>query len=366
MVLAAVLMVVLMGFLAFAIDLGKLYVARGELQRTADAAAIAAAWELIDPTALTGSPSPARTYALARQRAQQMADLNQVLLSSPEIAYDDVQFGYMADPTSPTCEFDTSGTNPSNAVRVIIRRTAAQNGEIPFSFARVFQRSSAPLTAEATAATISAIKGFKAPDDGSNLGILPLALDKETWDNLIYYGIGEDRWKWDPVEQKVKLGSDGIREVNLYPQGTGSPGNRGTVDIGSSNNSTADIARQVVNGISASDLAYHGGKLGFDKNGKLYLNGDTGISAGIKDELASIVGKERIVPVFSQVVGPGNNATYTIVKFVGIRMLEVKLTGSSSTKRVIIQPDIVVTRGAIAGGSREQSDFIYSPVRLVR
>ncbi len=95
----------------------------------------------------------------------------------------------------------------------------------------------------------------------------------------------------------------------MFPQGTGSPGNRGTVDIGSSNNSTADIARQIVHGISPSDFAQLGGKLEFDDSGKLYLNGDTGISAGVKDELASIMGQPRIIPIFSTVSGNGNNAT---------------------------------------------------------
>jgi hypothetical protein len=177
---------------------------------------------------------------------------------------------------------------------------------------------------------------------------------------------GTDNWMWDEQEQRVRRGRDGIREVNLYPQGTGSPGNRGTVDIGSSNNSTADIARQILHGISPQDLAYHGGKLEFDQNGKLYLNGDTGISAGVKDELASIIGQPRIIPVFSQVTGPGNNATYTIVRFVGVRIMEVSLTGSNSSKRVIVQPAQVVTRGGIPGGQSGQTTFIYSPVRLVK
>src|SRR5690606_12049527 len=122
-----------------------------------------------------------------------------------------------------------------------------------------------------------------------------------------------DDWTWNAANETISAGSDGVLEVNLFPQGTGSPGNRGTVDIGSSNNSTADIARQIVHGISAQDLAHHGGRLEFDEDGELELNGDTGISAGVKDELASIRGEPRLIPIFSKVVGPGNNAQYTIV-----------------------------------------------------
>ena len=59
--------------------------------------------------------------------------------------------------------------------------------------------------------------------------------------------------------------------------------------------------------------------------------GDTGISAGVKDELASIIGQTRIIPVFSSVSGNGNNATYVIVRWVGVRVMAVKLTGVYAT-----------------------------------
>ena len=99
----------------------------------------------------------------------------------------------------------------------------------------------------------------------------------------------QDKYSWDPSTHQVKPGPDGKLEVNLYPQGTDSPGNRGTVDIGGENNSTSDIARQIVDGISPADmqsLSDSGRQLEFNAEGELELNGDTGISAGVKDELA--------------------------------------------------------------------------------
>ena len=76
--------------------------------------------------------------------------------------------------------------------------------------------------------------------------------------------------------KRIESGQDGVLEVNLSPQGTGAPGNRGTVDIGSGNNSTADIARPSCHGVSHDDLACHGGELKLDGNNGLILNGDTG------------------------------------------------------------------------------------------
>lgn len=218
--------------------------------------------------------------------------------------------------------------------------------------------------ARVRAAFINNFAGFKTPSDGSNLQILPFALDENTWNSLAS-GNGGDNWKWNASTERVVAGCDGVREVNLYPQGTGSPGNRGTVDIGGSNNSTSDLARQIVHGISAQDMEDLGGDLEFNAQGTLTLNGDTGISAGVKDELASIIGEKRIIPLFSSVNGPGNNAQYTITKFVGVRILEVKLTGAMSGKRLMVQPANIAIKGGIPADGPQKTVGVYSPVRLV-
>ena len=363
--LTALLMTALVGFLAFAIDLGYLYAVRVELQRAADSSAIAAAWELIDKDGQVGTQTTTGLASTASSKASQFAALNHVGSVAPTLGSGDVTVGYMSNPTSPGEAFagTPSGLLP-NAVQVRVQRSTAQNGQVPLFFARVLGVDQAALEAQATAAYVSTFSGFRAPADGSNLNILPFALDEDTWNNLTT--AGTDSWTYNPTLQAVTAGGDGVNEVNLYPQGTGSPGNRGTVDIGSSNNSTADIARQILHGVSAADLAYLGGCLEFNSSGVLHLNGDTGISAGVKDELASIIGKPRLIPIFRSVVGPGNNADYTIVKFVGIRILDVKLTGSMSSKHVTIQPCNVIAKGGIYKEGAMTSQYVFSPVWLVR
>jgi hypothetical protein len=208
--------------------------------------------------------------------------------------------------------------------------------------------------------------GFRPPSSGRNLNVLPFALDVQTWQALLA-GFAPDSWTWDELSGNVRPGPDGIREANLFPQGTGSPGNRGTIDIGASNNSTADISRQIVEGISAEDLEHLGGRLELGPEGTLDLNGDTGISAGMKAALASIIGQPRILPLFGAVAGNGNKAQYTIVGFAGVRVLEVELTGKMTGKRVIIQPARVQIQGGIPATDDQQSSyFLYSPVWLVR
>lgn len=372
LVLTAFLMVAMMALLAVSVDVGFLQTARTQLQQSADAAALASAAELIDNEALTGNGGLTDEISSARDYAVQFAALNPVCTAAPAVDSNssnnpsgDVVIGYLADPSDRTQEMNYDDPNRYNAVQVRVRRSSSQNGEVPFFFARALGVSSISAQCTATAALLSNFKGFRTPTDNSNLNLLPFAMDQATWDDMLAGG-GTDSWTWDEAHGTVTNGADGIREVNLYPQGTGSPGNRGTVDIGPSNNSTADISRQILTGASPADMAAIGGELKFNASGELFLNGDTGISAGVKDELASITGKPRIIPIFREVHGPGNNAEYTIVKFAGVRILEVKLTGSASSKRVIIQPARVITNGGIPGGQAQTSDFVYSQVWLVR
>lgn len=360
-------MIGLIAMIAFAVDIGYILVAKDQLQRSADASAMAAAWELVDDQAPLGRSDVTQISADARQKATQYAALNNVLASAPSLGTSDVAVGYMANPTDPACPFTTTGAGLPNAVQVKVRRTSDQNGEVPMFFAPVLGIDRVATEAGATAALVNSISGFKTPADGSNLELLPFALDEQTWNNLINCGNGTDNYKYNSSNKTVSSGYDSIKEVNLYPQGTGSPGNRGTVDIGGCNNSTSDIARQIVHGISSQDMSHFpDSKLQFDQHGKLYLNGDTGISAGVKDELTSIVGQPRIIPIFRSVTGPGNNAMYTIVQFVGVRIMDVKLTGSMSSKRLIVQPCNIVAKGGIPSSTSGTSNFVYSPVWLVR
>lgn len=368
--LAAIFSVVVVGLVAFAVDVGYVLSVKEEMQRTADSAALASCWDYAQQLANGADSNNAQLSG--RAAASQYTSSNKVgnLGLAIETNYSntpggDLVFGYVNDLYDASAQLDTSSPDLFNAVQVKVRRDDTMNGQAPLFFARIFGRTGQPLNATATAAIVRDVKGFQTSSGGGNLDLLPFALDLETFDAWIA-GCGGDNWTWDGVNQRICPGADGILEVNLYPQDTGSPGNRGTVDIGSSNNSTRDIARQILYGINASDLAHHNGVLEFNECGKLYLNGDTGISAGVKDELACIKGQPRVIPIFSEVNGPGNNACYTIVKWFGIRIMDVKLTGPMKKKHVTIQAAPIVVRGVIPSTTAGSSAYVYSPAVLLQ
>jgi hypothetical protein len=252
---------------------------------------------------------------------------------------------------------------------VTLHRDQGGNGgdrPLPLFFAPVIGSHTAKLSAVATAALLPGV-GFSLKSGSSlHVGVLPIALDLGTWNNLMA-GVGTDDFSYNPSTGQVSAGQDGILEVNLYPTGSNilPPGNRGTVDLGSPNNSTSDLTRQILQGLNDYDLSFFGGVLRYDQV-PLQLNGDTGLSAAIKAPLDAIKGQVRAIPIFSAVSGPGNNAMYTIVKFVGIRVLDTQLTGSPSQKHLTVQPAPFVDSTVISGNVAVTKDSIFSPVTLVR
>jgi hypothetical protein len=224
--------------------------------------------------------------------------------------------------------------------------------KIPLLFAPMMGHDSASLQIVSIAGLLPG-GGFRIASGSSKLAeVLPITFDVPSWDDLLN-NIGNDDYSYDPVTGAVSPGSDGILEINMYPitapPGSPSgwtPGNRGTVDLGDPNNSTSDLERQIVDGLNADDLSFFGGEISFD-NGPFDVNGDTGISAGVKDELTSIIGLPRAIPLFSTVTAQGNTTQYTIVKFVGIRIMAVKLTGGN--KYVIAQPALVIDDTVVPG-----------------
>ena len=349
---------------ALVVDLGYLHNARAELQRSADAAALSACWKLGEQYAITDETE--EIFEAVRAEAQSTASSNDVCNRAPNLDETDVEFGYLSDFSDRNAIFDTSDPSRFNAVRVRVRRTNAMNGKVSSFFAKALGVDGFNAEFSATAAIVRGVMGFKSPANGGNLDILPFALDLQTWNDMLD-GNGGDSYSWNSETGQVESGSDTVLEVDLYPQDTGAPGNRGTVDIGGHNNSTTDIARQIVYGISPEDMELMGGSLEFDENGELSLDGDTGISAGVKDEIASIIGETRIIPIFSNVQSPGDNANYTIVQWVGVRILDVKLTGPDKKKHLTVQPAVISSEGVIPQEpSNSTSNYVYSKAFLVR
>ncbi len=379
-VMVGVTLFILLGMASLTVDVGMLYRARDEAQAAADAAAMAGAWKLLDNERLKSDPNMTAVISAARTAAIEMAARNKIINTSPSLSASisndansdsDIIVGYLSDPdNNPSEPLSTADPDQFNTVRVRVRRDAQHSSPIDLFFAGIFGRLTADISAEAYATFKDGVVGYKVDDTTGNADLLPLALKVTAWNNLLSGTFTSgDNYTYNAATGAVTAGPDGIKELNLYPGGGASQlpsGNFGTVDVGNPNNSTADLSRQIRYGVNEDDLAYFGGELVLGPDGTVALNGDTGLSAAIKDDLTAIKGLPRAISLYSSVTGSGNNSVFSVVGFVGIRIMDVKLTGSMSSKRVIIQPAYVVDDSAMTGPGSGPSYFVYTPVHLVR
>ena len=378
MPLVAVICPALLAFAALSVDIGALYDAKAELQRCADAAALAGAGALIDERRLRNNGGMDLEIDIAaRYTAYEYVTRNHVLGDGPTVSLNvlnrdggDIVLGTLSDLSNYHEPLSTVNPDDYNSVRVRVRRDRERNGPIGLFFARIMGVYTANVGAKATATFEDGVTGFKVTPNTSNADLMPFALNIDVWRAMMAgtHSTGDD-FSFDPDTGEVDSGSDGLEEINFYPGGGVTqlvPGNFGTVDIGGSNNSTADIVRQLLEGVNADDLAHHGGELKLGDDGTLTLDGDTGLSAGLKDALEAIIGQPRVIPLFSNVAGTGDTAQFTIVGLAGIRILDVKLTGAPDTLYLMIQQAQVSDDAAITEPGTNSSYLVYRAPRLTR
>ena len=140
-------LIALLGAGALAVDAGLLWAARTQLQNAADAAALAAAANMIDPA------TPAVTLEAAEEAGiDQAAQNSAVAASSVQIAPDDLTFGHW-DLATGVLDPGVDLTDPEQVtgVEVVARLDGVENSRVPALLSRVFGREGFDVTTRATA-----------------------------------------------------------------------------------------------------------------------------------------------------------------------------------------------------------------------
>jgi Flp pilus assembly protein TadG len=351
----------LMGFVALALDTAVLALARAQMSTAADSAALAGAQQLADDARLTGTSNIATEIANANTKAQSFGEANLVLNQAPLVNLDpnnngsgDIVVGYL-DPNNPSSTLDTNAADSAkfNAVQVTIKRSSDHVAPIPTFFGQVMGFQGTAVTIKSTAmAQNYTIKGFKSKNN-LNAQLLPIVLDQTTYNNMIQ-GLTQDNYTWNESTQTVSSGPDGVTESVLYPVGSGSPGNWGTIKVGVSNNSTSVLSAQIQYGITPAQLAtFPNSTIQLDYTQtppQIIFSGNPGISAGIKSAIDAIIGKPVTIPIYDTNGGNGNNAWYRVVQFACVRILAENFQGNP--KYVIVQPALVRDPTATAGSAQ--------------
>lgn len=339
LVFTLMLMVTLCAGLAFAVDLGYLCMARTELQRSADAAALAGAAAMYRPEGELESewyhlsPEP----SLARIEARRFVRVNPAVgrpidvdLNHANVSGGDIVVGHLNYPPDHSESLDAA-FDPPNTVHVTIPLSDEhENGSIGLFFARVIGINNADSKASATATVWYP-------------SLLPFTTSRDNWSTLAQGGAG-DQFAYQPGQGSLGIasGSDGIPEVVMFPgpwDGEGlPPGNFGVLDIGGSGATLETVRRQVDAGPSVDDMQSHADGLAAGSQ----VPGLTGIKSSSKHaflggsadgrQFGGILGRPRQLPLYESVTGNGANAVFTLSRFVAVRVMALQIDGQWRTE----------------------------------
>lgn len=209
-VLSAAMMIVLFGMVAFAVDVGYIVNARTELQRTADACAMAAAMRLPDT-------SEAVTVAT------DVADENLGMVGPP-LASSDVEFGVW-DRDTATFTTPTPAYRSPGAVRVTLMRADERGNPLSLFVASLLNTSTADASATAIAMVDRDLCGPFVGIDWVSVPGSPQTDSFNSWEGSYVPGHGKHRGS---------LCSDGPIDIE------GSPRVRGDARAGKGHNVTLE------------------------------------------------------------------------------------------------------------------------------
>ena len=332
LVFSVLMMVVMCGVLAFAVDLGYLYTLRTELQRSADAAALAGVAALYQPEGSleSGSYYLAPDPDAARIESRRFVRINPVKERSVDVDLNlandpagDIGVGRLNPPRDRLALLDTA-FDPPNTVQVTIPLSASHaNGSVALFFARVLGiNTGEPRASAAATAWYPAL--------------LPFATSETNWQRLDQDGDG-DNYAYEPGQGSfgVVPGSDGQHELIMFPGswdgGDLPPGNFGLIQVGPEGGTLEAVRRQIDAGPSVDDMASHGGQLAAGDR----VPGRTGIKSSSKHaflggsadgrDFDGMLGRPRQLPLYESVSGNGDNAEFVLARFVAVRVMAVKI-----------------------------------------
>lgn len=368
-VFVCVMMPVLIGMAALTIDVGVLHNTRADLQRSADAAAHAAALAYMSDEMGLIRSGDGGSMAVVRAEGNRNIDALEPLNGSFGISFTgidpgDVQFGYI-DLNSATSPLDTSA-DPStwNAVHVMARRTrSGSNAAVALWFSQFFGKATSDVSASAVAAFDDRIVGVNPRDVAS--AILPLSVAVAEMNAQL--AVATDLYSADGA-----VYPDGVAEFTAFPMNY-DPGNYGLLGVGVNNSSATDLAFQIANGITAEQVYSEIGQeefLFYDYDGEPVsygIDGTPGLKASLESAFEDHIG--QLVGFFVHDGTSGDGGTNSVYNITGVRfgwLVDVALKTSPTERSLVLQPATYIGPGLIIDERAPSSGGVAGQLVLAR
>ena len=364
--LTALLLIPLLGLVAFAVDMGWIVLVQSDLQNAADSAALAGAGQLMNgfvsynlPNQTNNQPTILSTAeSSAKASAKQFAGLNAAGgVSSLTLLDSDIQFGF----TDASGNYTVAGSGVyPNTVKVTVRRDATANTSLGLFFAPVLGIPTANLNATASATIYAANIDSFTNVSSQAVGLLPVTYDVNNWNSFLSTGLA-------PGASSPTLDANGNPDVTVYPS-VKDTGNFGLLGLDDSHAGASTVSSWITSGLTQPDvqnllnnstsnqtplipLSQHNQNIlpsaSTDGMGSWNWVGDTGMKTSVEHTLDNYDGDTYLLPLFEPlnpgtasgsgyIAGNGNGSHYyyNIVQFVAVKLI--------SGDPVVVQPSAMV------------------------
>ena len=378
--LFALLVVPLLGMLAFSIDVGYIALVKTDLQTAADAAALAGAEKLQSlyvqytlpgatnqNTILTTATTNTGTKDCPMFTAETFASYNKAGNVYINVRDQDVSFSYLDSSGNFNSNYWAIGLTGGfpNSITVVTRRDKIMNTPVSLFFGPIFGFNTKELTATATATiysgdvtSLQVIQGVTAQSP-IRAHILPVALDMNIWTNFYQTGLSPDGL--------AHTAANGQPELFVYPLGptttfstpTNTPGSFGLLDVGPPSTDSPAFRTWIDNGQTPNDINWliNQGLVPVSVSSPKQWTCGPGLKSTLQPNFYDQMGVPNLIPLFIPASGPagmqalatgsyvaasqqGSNASYAIVGFAGVSISQADASGSNLN--ISIQPCAVV------------------------
>jgi Putative Flp pilus-assembly TadE/G-like/Putative Tad-like Flp pilus-assembly len=261
--LLALLLIPLLGMVAFSVDIGYMICVRTELQNAADAAAMAGAEQLMQPYVnyytKADATSQSNTYANAILQVKATAKAVSAKNTAGGVFINlqdaDIKVGYFDGTTFTVSGGWSAGANFPNSVQVLARRDAtggtSSNSPVPLFFGPVLgtKTTDQQAFAQASTYTVASVTGFQNVSS-LQVGMLPVTFDVAVWKDFIKNGTitgTGDQY----AGASVTPDPNGGNMLQVYSS-VKSVGNFGSLPLDATH--TGNIQSQMVSGMTQSML----------------------------------------------------------------------------------------------------------------
>ncbi|MBX3414544.1 MAG: hypothetical protein KF708_17790 [Pirellulales bacterium] len=357
-------LILLFAVLGLALELGLIAHVQVQLQTATDAAALAGAAELLDESVLRPGESPDWTddIELALKQSQVFAASNvaggQTVAILPNPQNDpngDFIVAWLESSTNPgevPQLYPDSGR--CNTLIVRAQRTQGRGNPVPLWFSPVVGIATADVLAESRATLDQRICGFR-PQGLGAIPVVPLAAlakgSQDAWfeqsQTTPIEGVN-DKYTVDYRTGVVTKGPDGIPEIELkspLEDDAGTDGNFLVLEFNPDPQQQNQFQRQLELGLTAADLVDQNGQLLLDKSGQLVVPG-TGINEKLLGRLTTIVGENRVWPLFSEQTDSDGTTAVVLTGFAAGRIVDARVNEDDEAV-VLVQASTLVTGTAL-------------------